>query len=151
MTVAYAGTPPAPKPAAEANSSAITFHYPAGPRDYLWKTVECDEADEPDIDALFDTYLHLLQGRVLEPKMDQAPAREISFPAAKAIVDGDYVAASLVFYITPYTMRGFEIRFPKNAVELKGRRYVLKQRLVLAEQEFKTEVHYLVLKQADQR
>jgi len=124
----------------------IRFNYPAAPHEYLWKMIACDETDERDVGSLYYAYLDLLQNHVIGPQAGQVPDSEVSFPASSAAADKDYVVASLAYYITPNELRGFEISFPRRALELKGRRYVLRERLVLAGQEFKQQMHLLTLK-----
>jgi len=121
-----------------------------GDRSYLWSMIECEESDEAATDYLYDAYLHVLQGRTLEPLMTTAPASPVSFPASKASVGKDYIDAGVAFYVSPNSLRGFSMRFPKETLELRGKTYFLKEKLVLAKQEFKSELHLIELKRPNQ-
>ncbi|MBS0631466.1 MAG: hypothetical protein JSS11_06100 [Verrucomicrobia bacterium] len=133
--------------AIKTDTTTIKFNYPAEPHEYLWKMIACDEADEGDIGSLYNAYLNLLQNHAIGTQIGGAPDSEVSFPVSRAAVaNKDYVIASLAYYVAPNELRGFEISFPRQALELKGRRYVLKERLVLAGEDFKQAIHLLTLK-----
>ena len=112
-------------------------------RSYLWKMIACDDSEEEAVGSVYIAYLRAIQGEAVEPGVTRVPLRKVE-------VTNAFVIASIGYYISPNGFRGFELAFPKDSVELKDGNYVLKERLILAKQSFKSEIHLIELKKPNQ-
>ncbi len=80
---------------------------------YVSKMIVCDETEERFVEDLYNAFLSF-QAREILKKGD------LKFPAHFAELSPEFAIVGRSFYITPNTLKGFEIAFPRGALRQEG-------------------------------